>query len=208
MWLVVGLGNPGPRYQRNRHNVGFRVVERVAERCGWGSFRGGKLGGDVASGALDGERVVLLKPMEFMNHSGFAVQRAAQFHGVEPDRILVVHDEIDFEFGRLKVKSGGGHGGHNGLRSIAQQLGSGAFARVRCGVGRPPGMTGPVPGSDDRRVSAHVLGDFAAEQAAGVEDLIDRAARAVELVVTRGAGAAMNEVNAQPGGKPGERADD
>src|SRR5690242_14086023 len=130
MWMVVGLGNPGARYERNRHNVGFRVADELARRHGL-SFKGGKLGGDTATGVITTprgrERAVLLKPMELMNLSGFAVQKVAQFHDVELDTMIVVHDEIDLDFGTVRLKTGGGHGGHNGLRSIMAQLGKGDF---------------------------------------------------------------------------------
>jgi PTH1 family peptidyl-tRNA hydrolase len=150
MWLVVGLGNPGPKYARNRHNVGFRAVEVLASRHGLGELRsGGKLGGATATGVITTPRgrvkVVLLEPMEFMNLSGFAVRRAATFYGVDLDHTVVLHDEIDLDFGVLRVKTGGGHGGHNGLRSIIEQCGGNGFARIRIGVGKP----GPQPGTAD-----------------------------------------------------------
>src|SRR5882672_6210997 len=133
MWLVAGLGNPGSKYERNRHNIGFRVVDELAAANAL-SWKTGK-GGDTASGVVvtprGRERAVLVKPMEFMNLSGFCVQRTAAFHGVEIDQILVVHDEIDIDFGLVRLKSGGGHGGHNGLRSIIEQLGGSGFARLR-----------------------------------------------------------------------------
>src|SRR5215510_11957926 len=140
MWLVVGLGNPGTRYARNRHNVGFQVVDELVAKHGLPPWKSGKLGGDTTAGVITTERgrerAILLKPMEYMNLSGFAVQRTADFHHIEPDSILVVHDEIDLDLGVVRLKSGGGHGGHNGLRSIMEQLGGGDFARVRVGVGR------------------------------------------------------------------------
>src|SRR3954469_22306273 len=149
MWLVVGLGNPGAKYARNRHNIGFQVVDELAGSHGLPAWKTGKLGGDTTSGVITTERgrerAVLLKPMEFMNLSGFAVQRAAQFHAIEVPNILVVHDELDLDFGIVRLKSGGGHGGHNGLRSMIEQLGGAGFARVRIGVGKP----GPSAGKAD-----------------------------------------------------------
>ena len=192
MWLVAGLGNPGAKYERNRHNVGFRVVDELARRAGM-SFKGSKLGGDVATGLLTTprgrEKVALLKPMEFMNLSGFAVQRAAKFHEVEVDQIVVVHDEIDLDFGIVRCKAGGGHGGHNGLRSLIDQLGKPDFLRVRVGVGKPPGA------SQDKDVSGWVLSDFPAAVASDVEDLIKRAADAVEAILGLGITQAMNQFN-------------
>ena len=119
MWLIVGLGNPGPKYAGNRHNVGFQVLDELATRTN-ATFRA-KFGSETATGLVGLDRVVLQKPMEFMNNSGFAVVRAAQFYNTAPENILVIHDEADIDFGRLKLKSGGGHGGHNGLRSIIEQ---------------------------------------------------------------------------------------
>jgi PTH1 family peptidyl-tRNA hydrolase len=155
VWLIVGLGNPGPRYGRNPHNVGFRVADELARRHSVGPqpFRD-KFGGEVASASIDGTRALILKPMEYMNVSGQAVQRAAHFHKVEAKNIVVVHDEIDFPFGRAKVKSGGGHGGHNGVRSIIQQLGTNEFPRVRVGIGRPTRDDGtPIGAADGNSVA-------------------------------------------------------
>ena len=205
MWLVVGLGNPGPKYERNRHNVGFRVVDELAGRHGLGAFRGGKLGGDATSGMLTTAagraKAVLLKPMEYMNLSGYAVQKTAAFHDVEPDHVVVVHDEIDLDLGTLRVKAGGGHGGHNGLRSIIEQLGEPGFVRVRFGVGKPGPEAGTATGGDpraggkDKNVAGWVLSDFPAAQAAEVERLVGRAADAVEAILGPGVAAAMNEFN-------------
>ena len=207
--LVVGLGNPGPRYARNRHNVGFRVVDLLASRHGLGELRsGGKLGGEVATGVIvtprGRQRVVLLKPMEFMNLSGFAVQKTARFHDIDVADILVVHDEIDLDVGLVRVKTGGGHGGHNGLRSIIEQLGGNGFARVRIGVGKPGPQPGTATGGDPRAagggkdVAGWVLADFPAAQAGLVDGLLARAADAVETAVGLGVKDAMNQFNGLP----------
>jgi PTH1 family peptidyl-tRNA hydrolase len=187
VWLVAGLGNPGPKYERSPHNMGFRVVDELSRRYRIDAFKE-KTGGLVASGSINGTRTILLKPMQYMNLSGHAVQRTAAFHKVEPANILVVHDEIDFDFGRVKVKPDGGHGGHNGLRSIIQQLGSNAFPRVRVGVGRPEREQGPD-------VKDFLLSDFPASMEREVEDLTDRAADAVETVLRDGVRSAMNQLN-------------
>ncbi len=129
MWLVVGLGNPGREYAETRHNIGFMVMDELARRWELGGWRS-KFGGEIAQD----KNVVALKPQEYMNVSGQAVQRTAQFY--KPDQIVVIHDEIDLPFGKLRVKVGGGHGGHNGLRSIIENVGA-EFVRVRCGVGKP-----------------------------------------------------------------------
>lgn len=192
MWMVVGLGNPGAKYERNRHNLGFRVTDELARRHGL-SFKSGKLGGDTASGIITTprgrEKAVLLKPMEFMNLSGFAVQRAARFHDVAVEDLVVIHDEVDLEHGTVRLKTGGGHGGHNGLRSMIEQLGSPDFKRIRVGVGRPPGAP---PGTD---VANWLLSDFPAAQDTEVAEIVGRAADAAEAVLGLGMTVAMNQFN-------------
>ncbi len=199
MWLVVGLGNPGPRYAGNRHNIGFMVVDELARAMpAWSD----KHGAQTTSGMVGGERTVLLKPMEFMNTSGVAVQRAAQFHKVAPTAILVVHDELDLPFSVLRLKSGGGHGGHNGLRSITEQLGD-KYARLRMGIGRPPDPRPPaaegaraLPGAKD--AAGWVLADFGAVQRPVVRQMIDAACADIAAVVASGITAAMNAHNGRP----------
>jgi PTH1 family peptidyl-tRNA hydrolase len=199
VWLVVGLGNPGAKYARNRHNIGFQVVDELATRHGLPAWKSGKLGGETTAGVVTTERgrerCVLLKPMEFMNLSGFAVQRTADFHSVEPASILVVHDEIDLELGLVRLKSGGGHGGHNGLRSIMEQLGGGGFARLRMGVGRDPRVP---PGADKQAVASWVLSDFPRDQAGVVTAMIQAGCEDIATVLARGIGPAMNQHNARP----------
>jgi PTH1 family peptidyl-tRNA hydrolase len=199
MWLVVGLGNPGAKYARNRHNIGFQVVDELVAKHGLPAWKSGKLGGDTTAGAITTERgrerCVVLKPMEYMNLSGFAVQRTADFHGVEPPSILVVHDEIDLELGMVRLKSGGGHGGHNGLRSIVEQLGGGGFARLRMGVGRDPRVP---PGADKQAVASWVLSDFPRDQAGVATAMIQAGCEDIEAVLARGIGPAMNQHNARP----------
>ena len=198
MWLVVGLGNPGAKYARNRHNIGFQVVDELAAKHGLPAWKTGKLGGETTAGAITTERgrerAVLLKPMEFMNLSGFAVQRARDFHHIEPDSILVVHDEIDLALGLVRLKAGGGHGGHNGLRSMMDQLGGGKFARLRMGVGRDPRVP---PGAGDA-VAGWVLSDFPAAQAETVTSMIKAGCEDIETVLAKGIGPAMNQHNARP----------
>jgi PTH1 family peptidyl-tRNA hydrolase len=199
VWLVVGLGNPGAKYARNRHNIGFQVVDELVAKHGLPAWKSGKLGGDTTAGAITTERgrerCVVLKPMEYMNLSGFAVQRTADFHGVEPPSILVVHDEIDLELGMVRLKSGGGHGGHNGLRSIVEQLGGGGFARLRMGVGRDPRVP---PGADKQAVASWVLSDFPRDQAGVATAMIQAGCEDIEAVLARGIGPAMNQHNARP----------
>jgi PTH1 family peptidyl-tRNA hydrolase len=191
MWLVVGLGNPGAKYERNRHNIGFRVVDELARSIG--ALKTGKLGGETATGMLGRDKLVLLKPMEFMNLSGFAVQRTAAFHGIEAGNILVIHDEIDLPFGVVRLKNGGGHGGHNGLRSIHEQLGEAGFARLRMGVGRDPNAQ---PGAKD--AAGWVLSDFPAALAGVVTAMISAGCEDIETVVAGGIVQAMNQHNGRP----------
>jgi PTH1 family peptidyl-tRNA hydrolase len=190
MWLVAGLGNPGAKYERNRHNIGFRVVDELARRHNLPAWKTNKLGGDTTAGMVGRTKAALLKPMEFMNLSGFAVQRAAAFHDADIEHLIVVHDEIDLEFGIVRLKNGGGHGGHNGLRSIHEQLADGGFARVRMGVGRDPNKP---PGSKD--AAAWVLSDFPSAQDKVVTAMISAACDGIETIVTKGIVPAMNEHN-------------
>jgi PTH1 family peptidyl-tRNA hydrolase len=182
--LVVGLGNPGRDYVRNRHNVGWMVVDELARRHG-GSWRG-KFSGQLAEVRIDGHKIALLKPETYMNESGRAVQAAARFFKIEPDAILVVHDEGDFDLGRLQARRGGGLAGHNGLRSIAQQLGTSDFLRLRIGVGRPER-------GDPRPLADYVLSDF--EPHDDAEKLVAKAADAVELLDADGLEATQRRVN-------------
>ena len=182
--LVAGLGNPGREYVRNRHNVGWLVADELARRHD-GVWRG-KFRGQLAEVRIDGHRVALFKPETFMNESGRAVRAAAAFFKLDPDAILVVHDESDLEPGRLQARRGGGLAGHNGLRSIAQHLGTPEFLRLRVGVGRP--------GRGDRRPLADwVLSDF--EPHDDVDGIIGRAADAVEALDADGLEAAQRRIN-------------
>lgn len=182
--LVVGLGNPGREYAGNRHNVGWMVVEELARRHG-ASWKG-KFSGQLAELRLDGHRVALLKPELYMNESGRSVAEAARFYKLEPDAILVVHDEGDLDLGRLQARQGGGLAGHNGLRSIAQHLKTPEFMRLRIGIGRPGR-------GDPRPLAAWVLSDF--EPADDAETLIARAADAVEALDAEGLDRAQAQFN-------------
>ncbi len=182
--LVVGLGNPGREYARNRHNVGHLVVDELARRHG-GSWKS-KFSGQVAEIRLDGHKIALLKPETFMNESGRAVSGATRFYKLEPGEVLVVHDEGDFELGRLELKVGGGLSGHNGLRSIAQHLKTPDFLRLRIGVGRPER-------GDPRPLADYVLSNF--EPHDDAESLVARAADAVEQLDADGVEEAQRAVN-------------
>jgi PTH1 family peptidyl-tRNA hydrolase len=184
--LVAGLGNPGREYARNRHNVGWMVVDELARRHG-GAWRA-KFNGQLAEIRIDGHKVALLKPETFMNDSGRAVQAALKFFKLDPDAVLVVHDEGDLELGRLQARIGGGAGGHNGLRSVTQQLGTPDFMRLRVGVGRPGR-------GDPRTLADFVLADFRPED--DPEGLVRTAADAVETLDAEGLEAAQRAINAR-----------
>jgi PTH1 family peptidyl-tRNA hydrolase len=185
VWLVVGLGNPGSQYQGNRHNVGFMVVDELLRR-GRAPTPRAKFGAEINEANVAGEKALFCKPMEFMNVSGQAVARTAQFWKVEPLETVVVHDELDVPFGRFKLAAGGGHGGHNGLRSIIADWGSADFKRVRFGIGRP---------THGRDAAAYVLENFTRDEQSQLPDLINEAADAVETIIGSGLERAMNKFN-------------
>lgn len=190
-WLVVGLGNPGPKYAGNRHNVGQMVLDLLAERTGARFSRHARAQAVVAEtrlgvlpGGRPGPRVVLAKPTTYMNTSGGPVAGLAKYYGVDPAQVVVVHDEVDIPFDTIKLKSGGGEGGHNGLRDITKALGTKDYVRVRVGVGRPPGRTDTAD---------HVLKDFSATERKDLPILVDDAADAVEMVLVDGLLAAQGK---------------
>jgi PTH1 family peptidyl-tRNA hydrolase len=193
-WLIVGLGNPGPEYAKHRHNVGFMVVERWLDRhvtpgtggVAWKSQFKARTSSIHAPAPIG--RAVVIEPQTYMNRSGESVRAAADFYSTPIERTVVVHDEIDFEFGRVGIKRGGGHGGHNGLRDIIKHLGTPNFTRVRVGVGRP------VHGE----VANWVLSNFSGEDATFVQDLIDRAEQALSCLLAEGVTSAMNQFNRSP----------
>jgi PTH1 family peptidyl-tRNA hydrolase len=186
LWLVVGLGNPGPTYAGNRHNVGFMVLDDLASRVG-GKFKAHKGRADTVEGRLVGKRVVLVKPKCYMNESGGPVASLRDFFKVPAERIVVVHDELDIPFDTLRLKLGGGDNGHNGLRSITKSLGTREYLRTRVGIGRPPGRQDPAD---------FVLKDFSATERKELPFLYDRAADAVEALLTGTLEAAQNVFHA------------
>jgi PTH1 family peptidyl-tRNA hydrolase len=187
MFLIVGLGNPGREYASHRHNVGFMAVDELASRVRADAFRE-KFSAEWAKAELGGEPAALLKPMTFMNESGRSVQPAAAFFKVSPAQVIVVHDELDLPFGEVRLKFGGGHAGHNGLRSIMAALGTGDFGRVRIGIGRPPaGFRGEV--------ADYVLSPFDSMERALLPDCLKQTAESVLEVAARGFDAAMNVRN-------------
>ena len=186
LWLIVGLGNPGPGYAGNRHNAGFMVVDLLAERAG-SKFKAHKGRCDVVEGRVAGVRAVLAKPKAFMNLSGGPVAAMRDFYKVPAERIVVVHDELDVDYGVLRLKAGGGDNGHNGLRSISSALGTKEYPRVRFGVGRPPGRQDPAD---------FVLKNFASVEQKELAYNVDRCADAVEALISEGLEKAQNSFHA------------
>ncbi len=183
--LVVGLGNPGGRYEHTRHNIGFRVIDRLAERLGMSVTRS-RFNALYEKGRIEGREVILAKPQSFMNLSGGPVRSLADYFDIEPSEILVVYDEIDLPYGRMKIVAKGGHGGHNGVRSLIDTMKVRDFPRIRMGVGRPdPRM----------EVSNWVLGKFSAEEADSLESFVDRGGDAVSKILTEGLVKGMNAFN-------------
>ena len=187
LWLVVGLGNPGAEYAANRHNIGFMVLEALAKDLATGGFRA-KLGAELTEASSGGTKLVLLKPQQYMNLSGIATRNVATFYKVPLAQTIVVHDDIDLPYETLRLKVGGGHGGHNGLRSLTEHLGP-EYLRVRCGVGKPAGA------GERERVVGHVLGDFSKTERATLAVFVAEAAGAVRTIVDVGITIAMNQVN-------------
>jgi PTH1 family peptidyl-tRNA hydrolase len=185
-WIIAGLGNPGPEYAGNRHNAGFMVVDLLAERMG-GRFKAHRTRNEVADGRLAGVAVTLAKPRTYMNLSGGPVAALASFYKVPPERLVVVHDELDIPFGAIRLKLGGGDNGHNGLRSITRALGTNAYYRIRLGVGRPPGRMD---------AATFVLRNFSTAERQELPLLIDRGADAVETLLSKGMAAAQNMFHA------------
>ncbi|ACG71369.1 Aminoacyl-tRNA hydrolase [Anaeromyxobacter sp. K] len=185
MKLVVGLGNPGEEYARTRHNVGFVVADRLAQLAG-ASFSAKKFAAELAEARLGPERVWIMKPQTYMNHSGEAVGAALRFWKLGLDDLVVVHDDLELDPYRVQLKVGGGHGGHNGVKSVNAHVGSPEYARVRVGVGRPPPRMDPAD---------YVLGKFAKGEDAELDLCVEQAVEATRLAVELGAARAMNQVN-------------
>lgn len=185
LWIVVGLGNPGPEYEVSRHNVGFRVVDTLADRAGVTLTRC-RYRSLFVRGSIHGAQVLLIKPLTFMNESGFSVSRWQQALRLDPGRIIVVHDDLDLPPSQLRIRVGGGHGGHRGIRSVIEAIGSSDFLRVKVGIGRP---------QDGQDAVTHVLGPFEERVGGVMEAAVQRAADAVEAVLQEGLETAMNRYN-------------
>lgn len=188
-WLVVGLGNPGPKYELTRHNVGQMVIDELADRMSASFTQQKQVGARVAEGRLriGGAKIIAAKPNSYMNVSGGPVSSLARFFKIEPDHVIVVHDELDIPFDTIKLKIGGGHGGHNGVRDVAKALGTPEFTRVRVGIGRPPGRQDPAD---------WVLDPFGATERKTLPILIADAADAVQLIIEDGLTAAQQKAHA------------
>ncbi len=181
-WLIAGLGNPGADYAGNRHNAGFLVAGVLTARIG-ARFRASKFRTMAAAGTLGGLSVLIVKPLTFMNESGSALAGLSGYYRVPPDRIVVIHDELDLPFGTIRLKRGGGDNGHNGLRSVTTSLRTREYYRVRLGIGRPSGRVDPA---------AYVLRDFSAAECKELPLVVERAADAVEMLLARGLAATQN----------------
>ncbi len=171
MLLLVGLGNPGPKYERNRHNIGFMAAEEIVHRHGFAPYRA-RFQSRIAEGVLDGTKTLVVKPTTFMNESGRAVGEAMRYYKLGPGDVMVIHDELDLATGKIRIKTGGGNAGHNGLRSIEAHIGNG-FHRLRLGIGHP---------GDKHRVHGYVLGDFARTELSYVEKIIDAVGESAGLL--------------------------
>ncbi|NJN65731.1 MAG: aminoacyl-tRNA hydrolase [Chloroflexaceae bacterium] len=186
MWLIVGLGNPGEQYARTRHNIGFQCVMHLAQRHGL-SFSRRREQSRIAEGTIQGERVVLAMPQTYMNRSGYAISGLRSWYKVPvQEHLLVIYDEMDLPFGRLRLRPSGSAGTHNGMRSVVQQLGSQTFPRLRVGIGKPPREWDTI---------AYVLGNFRNDEERALPSIYDHVADAVELVLREGVVAAMNRYN-------------
>ena len=186
--LIAGLGNPGPAYASTRHNIGFLAIDRLVQEHGLVA-RSSCINAEIAEGRVAGTPVLAVKPLAFMNRSGGPVNEICQTFGTQCEDMVVIHDDIDLAYQRLKIKEKGGDGGHNGLRSLIDALGTDQFVRVRMGVGRPDADIGVVD---------YVLGDFDAEQRSSLEPFLSQAIAAVEVILCEGAKEAMNRFHQKP----------
>ena len=200
--IIVGLGNPGPKYRTTRHNAGFRIIEMLARRMGI-EMDSVKFKARMGRGTFSGHKILLARPRTFMNLSGESVGPLVSYFNSDPADLVVIHDDLDLPFGTIRLRPGGGSGGHKGIASIMAHLGTDRFARVRFGIGRPPVGVDPVE---------YVLTRFAKDEEAGLPDLLDRAAESVEEIVESGLTQAMNRFNGprsegEPSAAPGDERD-
>ena len=183
MLLLVGLGNPGLKYENNRHNVGYMVVDDIVQQYSFGTYRA-KFRGQVADGVIRGQRILVLKPETFMNESGRSVQKAMRFYKIAPRNVIVAHDELDLAFGKLRFRTGGGLAGHNGLLSIQNYIGA-DFSRIRIGIGHP---------GEKELVNSHVLGDFSPAERQHVRSILGGISKSIESLVDGNGNTFMNQL--------------
>jgi PTH1 family peptidyl-tRNA hydrolase len=184
MYLIVGLGNPGASYARHRHNIGFMVVDAIADTVAFAK----KFQGHIASVTRGDEKLILLKPQTFMNHSGQSVQAAMTFHKLKPEQIIVIHDELDLALGKIRIKQGGGHGGHNGLRDIDEKIGQ-DYWRIRIGIAHP---------GDKEKVHDHVLSNFSKDEKPIINPVIDALAKNIQIFWQHSPAALMSKLAQSP----------
>lgn len=187
VYMVAGLGNPGKNYHRTRHNVGFMVADRLAQRC-CGTYTKSRYNAEFVKTVLNGQKIFITKPLSYMNRSGQPIASLTAYFKIQSADLIVAHDDLDLPFGRIRISKDRGHGGHNGIRSIIEALGTRDFSRIRIGVGHP---------GDSSDVTGHVLGDFSKNEAAKLDDIIDRCADACVDIMKSGPAAAMNTYNRQ-----------
>ncbi len=187
-YMIAGLGNPGKTYSQTRHNMGFLVIDELARRHSF-SLSQSKFDAELGKGRVDSHNVFLIKPMSYMNRSGFPLQKISAYFSIPSSNLIVVHDELDLPYGRVMVVKGRGHGGHNGIRSIIEVFGHKAFIRIRVGVGRPQHQSGNVTG--------HVLGKFSQDEQSQLQTLVEDCADVCEMILSKGVTQAMNYMNSK-----------
>ncbi len=185
IFLIAGLGNPGKKYSKNRHNIGFNIIEDLASSHSL-SLNKNKFDLNYCRGKIKGSNVILAKPMSYMNNSGVPIQRLSRFLKINHKNIIIIHDDLDIQFGKLKIKEQGGHGGHNGIRSLVSSLGTNEFIRIRVGIGRPV---------TKKEVSGFVLGNFTSRETDTVNEIIYDSIKATETIISHGIAKCMNDFN-------------
>ncbi len=198
-WLIAGLGNPGRNYQKTRHNVGFMAIDELGANHGIALNRS-MFKNLYGRGLISGGKVVLAKPMDYMNRSGPPVYQLSRYFDIKAENILIIHDDMDIDIGRIKIKVKGGHGGHKGVRSIIDALGKNEFTRIRIGIGRPEASVDARGGNDDDpAVTDYVLGQLSKQERHCYESVFDAVRKAVETILEKGTAAAMNSYNRHNG---------
>jgi len=185
LWMIAGLGNPGNEYQNSRHNIGFQVVENLCEKFDCVSSKT-KMTAQISDTIWEGVRLYLVKPLGYMNRSGSVLYEVARYFHIESSHLIVIHDDVDIQMGTIRIKQKGGHGGHNGIRSVIQSLGKDDFIRIRVGIGRP---------SLQKTMTNHVLGNFHPSEREQMKTIIETASRSIKTILLKGVSQAMNQFN-------------